>query len=91
MGYYDAAELKDTDLWSSPSATRSLDNFFMGAFGGSFLNHIWLVCACAPEWPDPPKSQRSRGRLQAGHALQDKACRGPGDGDYAVNTTQSIF
>ena len=24
------------------------DNFFQGAFGGSFLNHQYLVCACAP-------------------------------------------
>ena len=24
------------------------DNFFMGGFGGSFLNHIRLICACAP-------------------------------------------
>jgi acid phosphatase len=28
------------------------DNFFQGAFGGSFLNHQYLVCACAPEYPD---------------------------------------
>ena len=28
----------------------------MGALGGSFLNHIWLVCACAPVWPDPPRA-----------------------------------
>jgi len=20
--------------------------FFMGAFGGSYLNHLWLICAC---------------------------------------------
>jgi acid phosphatase len=32
------------------------DNFFMGAFGGSFFNHIWLVCACAPYYPDADKS-----------------------------------
>jgi acid phosphatase len=28
------------------------DNFFQGAFGGSFLNHQYLICACAPEYPD---------------------------------------
>lgn len=28
------------------------DNFFQGAFGGSFLNHQYLVCACAPEYPN---------------------------------------
>jgi acid phosphatase len=28
------------------------DNFFQGAFGGSYLNHQYLVCACAPEYPN---------------------------------------
>jgi acid phosphatase len=27
------------------------DHFFQGAFGGSFLNHQYLVCACAPLYP----------------------------------------
>lgn len=32
------------------------DNFFQGAFGGSFLNHQYLICACAPEYPNPSAS-----------------------------------
>jgi acid phosphatase len=28
------------------------DNFFQGAYGGSFLNHQYLICACAPEYPN---------------------------------------
>lgn len=32
------------------------DHFFQGAFGGSFLNHQYLVCACAPEYPDADKA-----------------------------------
>ena len=28
------------------------DNIFQGAFGGSFLNHQYLICACAPEYPN---------------------------------------
>jgi acid phosphatase len=32
------------------------DNFFMGAFGGSFLNHQWLICACTPVYPNADKS-----------------------------------
>ena len=28
------------------------DNFFQAAFGGSFLNHQWLVAAATPTWPD---------------------------------------
>jgi len=27
------------------------DNFFSGAWGGSFLNHQYLICACAPVAP----------------------------------------
>ena len=27
------------------------DDFFQAAFGGSFLNHQWLVAAATPTWP----------------------------------------
>jgi acid phosphatase len=27
------------------------DNFFQAAFGGSFLNHQWLIAAATPVWP----------------------------------------
>ncbi|HEY4015805.1 MAG TPA: alkaline phosphatase family protein, partial [Polyangiaceae bacterium] len=27
------------------------DHFFHAAFGGSFLNHFWLISARTPEWP----------------------------------------
>jgi acid phosphatase len=30
------------------------DNFFHSAFGGSFLNHQWLVCACTPTFAGAP-------------------------------------
>jgi len=29
------------------------DNFFHSAFGGSFLSHQWLICACTPVWNQP--------------------------------------
>ena len=32
------------------------DKFFQGAFGGSFLNHFHLVCACTPVYPNADKS-----------------------------------
>ena len=28
------------------------DRFFQAAFGGSFLNHQWLISARTPQWPD---------------------------------------
>src|SRR5215217_4989185 len=31
---------------------RIADNFFQAAFGGSFLNHQWLVAAATPTWPN---------------------------------------
>jgi phospholipase C len=30
------------------------DNFFHSAFGGSFLNHHFLIAAAAPQWPNAP-------------------------------------
>jgi phospholipase C len=30
------------------------DNGFHSAFGGSFLNHQYLICACAPVFPNAP-------------------------------------
>lgn len=36
------------------------DNFVQGAFGGSFLNHQWLVCACTPQFPNAPDTMRVR-------------------------------
>jgi acid phosphatase len=53
MGHYDTSKLK---LWDVARRYTLADNFFMGAFGGSFLNHIWLICACAPKYPDADKS-----------------------------------
>jgi acid phosphatase len=51
MGYYDGSSMK---LWALARQYTLADNFFQGAFGGSFLNHFWLVCACSPVWPNPP-------------------------------------
>ena len=36
MGYYDGSRLK---LWQWAQEYTLADNFFMGAFGGSYLNH----------------------------------------------------
>ncbi|MDR3451269.1 MAG: acid phosphatase [Rhodoferax sp.] len=49
MSYYDGSKMA---LWQVARQYVLADNFFMGAFGGSFLNHQYLVCACAPEYPN---------------------------------------
>jgi len=35
-------------LWNWAKEYALADHFFMGAFGGSYLNHQWLICACTP-------------------------------------------
>jgi phospholipase C len=35
-------------MWAVAKKYALADNFFQGAFGGSFLNHQYLICACAP-------------------------------------------
>ena len=49
MGYYDGSSMK---LWTLALQYTLADNFFMGAFGGSFLNHQYLICGCAPTYPN---------------------------------------
>ena len=41
-----------TAMWKVAQKYVLADDFFMGAFGGSFFNHQWLVCACAPYYPN---------------------------------------
>jgi acid phosphatase len=53
MGYYDGSKLP---LWQVAKQYTLADNFFMGAFGGSFLNHFWLICACTPSYPNADTS-----------------------------------
>jgi len=53
MGHYDGTRLP---LWAVAKKYVLADNFFMGAFGGSFFNHMYLACACAPFYPDADKS-----------------------------------
>jgi phospholipase C len=53
MGNYDGSKMA---MWQIAQKYTLADHFFMGAFGGSFLNHQWLACACAPYYPNADKS-----------------------------------
>lgn len=53
MGQYDGSTLP---LWSVARRYTLTDRFFMGAFGGSFLNHFMLICACAAFYPEADQS-----------------------------------
>jgi acid phosphatase len=82
MGNYDIGRTK---LWALARRYALADNFFHGTFGGSFLNHIWLVCACAPRYPEAPPELVAR--LDAGGNLMKDGAVTP-DG-FAVNTIYS--
>ena len=53
MGAYDGSNMA---MYKLAQQYTLADNFFIGAFGGSFLNHFWLVCACTPAYPDAAAS-----------------------------------
>ena len=50
MGYYDTKKLPIYTFLHSPGAPNYViaDSFFRAAFGGSFLNHQWLIAAATP-------------------------------------------
>jgi phospholipase C len=50
MGYYDTKKLPIYTFLHSPGAPNYViaDSFFQAAFGGSFLNHQWLIAAATP-------------------------------------------
>jgi len=52
QGYYDTTQLPVYQYLHSAGAPNYVvaDNFFQAAFGGSFLNHQYLVAAQAPQW-----------------------------------------
>ena len=49
MGYYKDDGLR---LWQLAREFTLLDHFHHAAFGGSFLNHFWLICGCTPEYKE---------------------------------------
>jgi len=100
MGYYDGSVMK---TWQWAKDYTLADNFFMGAFGGSYLNHQWLICACTPLADSAPASVRAqlddRGRLKRkpespGSALQGDIAVFDGvvtpDG-WSINTTEPPY
>jgi acid phosphatase len=55
MGHY-ADTAVNLRLWRLAQEYTLCDNFFMGAFGGSFLNHQYLVAAQPPFYPKADQS-----------------------------------
>lgn len=53
MAHWNGAEM---GMWKIAHKYTLADHFFMGAFGGSFMNHQWFICACVPIYPNADKS-----------------------------------
>ncbi len=83
MSYYDATNLPEGKLAQQYTLA---DNFFHGAFGGSFLNHFFLVCACAPVWFDAPADMVAQ-LDDNGKLVKDGVVTPDG---FAVNTAYTI-
>ncbi|MDE3211085.1 MAG: acid phosphatase [Pseudomonadota bacterium] len=60
MGHY-ADSAVNLRLWRLAEQYTLCDNFFMGAFGGSFLNHQYLVAAQPPFYPHADRSPAKYG------------------------------
>ncbi|MGU7784602.1 acid phosphatase [Burkholderia sp. PU8-34] len=64
MGHY--RNSADTlRLWKLAQEFTLCDNFFMAAFGGSWLNHMFLISAQAPLYPDAHKHPQAAKLLSA--------------------------
>ncbi|MBV9232278.1 MAG: acid phosphatase [Chloroflexi bacterium] len=83
MSYYDGTNMPEGKLAQQYTLA---DHFFHAAFGGSFLNHFWLVCACSPTFPNAPASIVAQ--LDAsGKMVKDGAVTPDG---YAINTSFTV-
>jgi phospholipase C len=80
MGHFDGSKL---EMWKIAQDYTVADNFFHAAFGGSFLNHMWLACACTPVFPNAPATMVAQ-LDKDGNLVKDGAVTPDG---YAVNTT----
>lgn len=83
MGYYKTELLP---LYELAKKYTLCDHFFHSAFGGSFLNHQWLIAAATPVFPNAPASNLaqvdSTGKLvKDGRITPDY---------FVVNTANSI-
>jgi len=82
MGYYNTEQL----LLAEEAKNYTLcDNMFHSVFGGSYLNHIWLIAAASPVFPNAPKEEIAEFD-ENGFMIQDGMVTPDG---YAVNTCYS--
>jgi len=83
MGYYD---IRKTSIWRYARDFTLADNYFHATFGGSYMNHIWLVCECVTRYENAPDSVKATVDA-SGAMIKDGAVTPDG---YAVNTIYSV-
>jgi phospholipase C len=83
MGYYQTTQLP---MYPIVQQYTLCDNFFHSAFGGSFLNHMWLIAAQTPQWTAAP-SKMLTVLDSKGNPTTDKNCT---PDYYVVNTSYSV-
>jgi phospholipase C len=83
MGYYNAAGLPVGELAGQFTLA---DNFFHAAFGGSMLNHFWMISGASPQWPNAPAGMRAVVGAN-GKLVKDGAVTPDG---YVVNTVYPL-
>jgi phospholipase C len=83
LSYLDATNLPEGDL---AQQFTLCDNFFHSAYGGSFLNHQWLISAQTPPWTTAIPSGWQSSYDPTTKTLHDNQLTF--DGQYGVNTIQ---
>lgn len=83
MGYYKTNQIP---LYELAKKYTLCDHFFHSAFGGSFLNHQWLIAAATPVFPNAPETLIAQ-LDSTGKMTKDGAVTPDG---YAVNTLNSV-
>jgi phospholipase C len=107
MGLYANDVASKTKMWALSQQYSLLDNFYHSAFGGSFLNHAFLVCGCAfttdsnatvaatkLDSNGMPLIQAIGANAQTGGTATAPASNDTAvsaDGKYWINTSHSIY
>ena len=88
MGYWETSRLP---LARYAREYTLADNFFSAAFGGSYLNHMWLVCSCTPVFPNAPPRLVAQPLFDGAGRLLDLARDGDVTPDgFVVNDLQPL-
>jgi phospholipase C len=83
LSYLDATDLPEGELAQQYTLC---DNFFHSAYGGSFLNHQWLIAAQTPPWTTAIPAGWQSTYDPATKTLHDNQLTF--DGQFGVNTIQ---